>query len=65
VGIDVYQETVAVAVAQAGGEVRYVGEIANTLEAVKKLVTSETGLGFHFSTKPDQVAICGIGNCTT
>ena len=64
-GIDVYQEAVAVAVAQAGGEVRYVAEIANTLEAVKKPVTSETGLGFHLSTKPDHVAICGIGNCTT
>lgn len=38
-GLDVHQETIAVAVADTGGDVRYVGEIVNTPEAIKKLVT--------------------------
>jgi transposase len=39
VGMDVHKATIAVSVAEAGGgEVRYVGEIANTAEALTKLV---------------------------
>ena len=39
VGMDVHKATIAVAVADAGsGEVRYLGEIANTAEAIAKLV---------------------------
>jgi transposase len=38
VGLDVHKDTIAVAVADAGGEVRYFGEITNTPEAMAKLV---------------------------
>ena len=39
VGLDVHKDTIAVAVADAdGGEVRFVGEIAHTPEAITKLV---------------------------
>jgi len=38
VGLDVHAETIAVAVAEAGGEVRSLGAIPNRLESVRKLV---------------------------
>src|SRR6202035_1249581 len=38
VGLDVHAETIAVAVAEAGGEVRSVGVIPNRLESVRKWV---------------------------
>lgn len=39
VGMDVHKQTIAVSVAPSdGAEVRYVGEIANTAQAVEKLV---------------------------
>ena len=38
VGLDVHAETIAVAVAEQGGEVRSVGTIPNRTEAVRKLV---------------------------
>jgi transposase len=38
VGLDVHAETIAVAVAEAGGEVRAIGVIPNRLESVRKMV---------------------------
>ena len=37
-GLDVHADTIAVAVAEAGGEVRDLGMIANRPEAVRKMV---------------------------
>src|ERR1039457_3268898 len=50
IGLDVHMETVAVSVADAGGgEVRYVGEIVNTPEAIEKLVKQLKKDGAHLS----------------
>ena len=38
VGLDVHADTIAVAVAEAGGEVRSLGVIPNRLESIRKLV---------------------------
>lgn len=38
IGLDVHAQTISVAVAEPGGEVRSLGTIANRLEAVRKLV---------------------------
>ena len=38
VGLDVHAETIAIAVAESGGEVRSLGTIPNRLEAVRRLV---------------------------
>src|SRR5215475_12591903 len=38
VGLDVHADTIAVAVAEAGGEVRSLGVIPNRLESLRKLI---------------------------
>lgn len=61
VGLDVHKETIAVSVAEGGGgEVRYLGEIANTPEAIGKLVLqlrkNGATLSFCYEAGP-----CGYG----
>ena len=50
VGLDVHAETITIAVAESGGEVRSLGTIPNRLEAVRHLVRK---LG-----PPDQLRVC-------
>ena len=38
IGLDVHAETIAVAVAEPGGEVRSIGTIPNRLESVRKMI---------------------------
>jgi len=38
VGLDVHADTIAVAVAEAGGEVRSLGIIPNKLESVRRMI---------------------------
>lgn len=61
VGLDVHKATIAVSVAESGGgEVRYVGEVANTADALAKLVRqlrkNEAELRFCYEAGP-----CGYG----
>ena len=61
IGLDVHKETIAVSVAEGnGGEVRYVGEMANTPEALNKLIRQlrreDTDLKFCYESGP-----CGYG----
>jgi transposase len=50
IGLDVHAQTIAVAVAEAGGEVRSMGTIPNRPESVRKLLKK---LG-----KPEQLRVC-------
>jgi len=50
IGLDVHAETIAVAVAEPGGEVRSLGSIPNRAESVRRLVGK---LG-----KPEQLRVC-------
>ena len=38
IGLDVHAQTIAVAVAEPGGDVRSLGTIANRVESVRKLI---------------------------
>jgi transposase len=61
VGLDVHKQTIAVAVADGeGGEVRFVGQISNTPQAVQKLVKqlSKDGADLSFCY---EAGACGYG----
>ena len=50
VGLDVHAETIAVAVAESGGEVRAHGVILNRLESIRKLILVPTKAGDRVKT---------------
>ncbi|MGJ7917943.1 IS110 family transposase, partial [Massilia sp. LXY-6] len=61
VGMDVHKATISVSVAESnGGEVRYLGEVANTVEAIVRLVRElrkgNADLSFCYEAGP-----CGYG----
>ena len=63
VGLDVHAETIAVAVAEVGGEVRSLGTIPNRLESVRKLVHKlEQRKICGPATKPGRPGTCFTGN---
>ena len=63
VGLDVHAETIAVAVAETGGQVRSIGVVPNRLESIRKLV-HRLGPVQHLrpAMKPDRPGTCCIGS---
>ena len=66
IGLDTHKDTIAVAIAEAGqSKPRYYGEIANTPEAVVKLVKKlkpPRGRSCRSAPRPVRAAMASIGN---